>query len=143
MAEVLGAAASVEAAREEIDRGHARFAAGMTAGDSHGLLSLMTDDIRLMPPLHGEVHGHHAAQMYFTHFFSQVRIVEIHETHRDVMISGDLANEIVHFAWTTAPAAGGAPRKDDGHYVSIWRRQPDASWKMAVSIWNSSLAPHQ
>ena len=42
---------------------------------------------------------------------------------------------------TTLNDATGATTIIEGKYVTIWRRQPDQSWKVAVDIWNSDGTP--
>ncbi len=42
---------------------------------------------------------------------------------------------------TTLNDATGAITIIKGKYVTIWRRQPDQSWKVAVDIWNSDGTP--
>jgi ketosteroid isomerase-like protein len=37
--------------------------------------------------------------------------------------------------------AGGKQVSDKGKYVTIWKKQPDKSWKVLVDIFNSDLPP--
>ena len=40
--------------------------------------------------------------------------------------------------FTLTPKASGTPTDDEGKYLLISRRQPDASWRIARHIWNSN-----
>jgi ketosteroid isomerase-like protein len=49
----------------------------------------------------------------------------------DIAESGDLGYTRGSFTLTTAPSADGTPGQGpfEGYYVSIWKKQPDGSWK--------------
>ena len=49
----------------------------------------------------------------------------------DIAESGDLGYTRGSFTLTTGPSADGTPGKGpfEGYYVSIWKKQPDGSWK--------------
>jgi ketosteroid isomerase-like protein len=53
----------------------------------------------------------------------------------DVSRSGDLGYTIGLYQARTTPA-GGRPVITTGKYVTIWRRQVDGSWKVALDIGN-------
>jgi ketosteroid isomerase-like protein len=54
--------------------------------------------------------------------------------------SGDLG-----YTWGTyeyhAPAKDGADRVGTGHYVTVWRRQPDGHWKFVLDTGNPGPSP--
>jgi ketosteroid isomerase-like protein len=37
----------------------------------------------------------------------------------------------------TAPDPGGELLATSGRYVTVWRKEPDGSWKCVVDIWNT------
>jgi ketosteroid isomerase-like protein len=53
----------------------------------------------------------------------------------EVAASGDLAYSWGWFAWTPVPGGplDGKPAAT-GYYVSIWKKQPDGSWKWVVDL---------
>jgi ketosteroid isomerase-like protein len=57
----------------------------------------------------------------------------------DVLVGGDLAVETGTYEWTVQPKKGKA-MLDKGNYVTVWRRQPDGSWKIVRDISNSDRA---
>jgi quercetin dioxygenase-like cupin family protein len=65
----------------------------------------------------------------------------------EVNSSEDLAYEVGSYSVTLAmqTQSGSQTINDTGKYVTIWKRQADGSWKLAVDIWNSDLpaAPPQ
>ena len=61
-------------------------------------------------------------------------------TRADIAESGDLG-------WTTGTYASESPGPDgetlrgEGVYVSIWRSQPDGSWRVVMDLGNPTAAP--
>jgi len=47
--------------------------------------------------------------------------------------AGDLAYEMGTFSMTMS-GPDGTPAPEHGHYLVVWRKQPDGAWKVAVDI---------
>jgi uncharacterized protein (TIGR02246 family) len=56
----------------------------------------------------------------------------------EVARSGDLAYEYGTYSLVTE-AKKGKPTEEKGKYVTVWRKQPDGSWKVAADIDNVGL----
>jgi len=56
---------------------------------------------------------------------------------------GDLAYVRGTYLITMTVAGVSEPMTDDGKYLSILKKQPDATWLFTIDIWNSDLPPSQ
>jgi uncharacterized protein (TIGR02246 family) len=119
-------------AEAEVREAVARWTATAAAKDAEGFLSFYTDDAVLMvadaPDLEGTeaLAGVVAAMMQdpaFSLRFGSDRIVAAR--------SGDLAYETGHYTLTMS-GPDGDPTTEKGHYVVVWRKQTDGSWKVAL-----------
>jgi ketosteroid isomerase-like protein len=107
-------------------------------GDVDGLVSLVLDDIVSMGPNDTTVYGKAEYRSWWEEYFQYFRLVAWSEPERSVVINGDFATEISGYMIAVAPMSGGTRIRDDGRTMSIWKRQPDDSWKMWQTIWNST-----
>ncbi len=55
----------------------------------------------------------------------------------DIRLEGDYAIEWWSAVTRLTPKAGGADIEDKNKGLWVWQRQPDGSWKLLWSIWNS------
>ena len=56
----------------------------------------------------------------------------------DVAASGDLGYSIGTYQFQML-MPDGSPMSDHGKYTTIWKKQTDGSWKVAVDIYNSDV----
>jgi ketosteroid isomerase-like protein len=54
------------------------------------------------------------------------------------VIDGDYAVEISGYMIAVVPVSGSGRIRDDGRALTVWKRQPDGSWKIWQTIWNST-----
>jgi len=89
----------------------------------------------MMPPNAPAVRGHEALTAAGDPFppFSDFR-----QESLEMEGFGDLAFSRDEYSVTIAPP-GKPVFKDKGKVITIWRKQPDGSWKMFREIWNSDL----
>lgn len=127
-------------AREAIRQLDAAMMGAAKARDAAALVAAFyAPDAVLMPPNHPEVKGKKAIQAFFQGLMDQgVTAVKL-ET-RVTADAGDLAYGRGRYTLTIEPA-GGAPMRDVGKFVVVYRRQPDRQWRAVADIFNSDSAP--
>ncbi len=112
------------------------FDAALNSRDLERLLDLYSDvAVRLPPdadPLEGKESIGNALQQWFddTETATHTMVVV------DAQVSGDLAFARGTWESTETPKRGDGPKRLDGAWISVRRRQPDGSWKTIIEIWN-------
>jgi len=115
-----------------------RLLSGLRDDNPDSVLAVMTDDLVIMPPNEPILNGKAAVRTWYAGLLTQVRTNSLTVTDREVQLNGDLATEVSAFEWVMAPVAGGPPIIDRGHYIQVWRRQPDGRWLLSRELWNSA-----
>lgn len=132
--------ADTAAVKAAVEAANARFLDAFKRGDRAGMLANYADDAVVMMPNEEAWRGREAFEKGFAKLLEQVSYREGSATTVDIMRAGDLAIETGTFAWTLQAKAG-PEIKDKGKYLTVWRHQPDGSWKIVRDINNSDLAP--
>ena len=114
------------------------WAQAAKAGDVETLALSVAEDIVAMSPNDTTVYGRAEYRSWWEEYFQYFRITALDEPERSVIVHGDFALE--HSAYMIAIVAvnGGSRIRDDGRTLTIWKHQPDDSWKMWQTIWNST-----
>ena len=133
-----GASTDSATVRTAIEAANARFLDAFKRGDKAGLVANYTEDAILMMANEEAWRGRGGIEKGFAGLLSQVSFKDGATKTEDVMLAGDLAAETGTFWWTLQPKAG-AEIKDKGKYLTVWKRQPDGSWKIVRDINNSDL----
>jgi uncharacterized protein (TIGR02246 family) len=112
-----------------------KWNAATEAQDLPALLSMVTDDVIVLPPGRPPVRGKSELGALYTQAFSRFRM-EQDSTFAEIVLAGDWA-----FAWgadavVLTPAAGGEPIRVSGSAVSILKREADGAWRLARGINN-------
>ncbi|MGB7730403.1 MAG: DUF4440 domain-containing protein [Candidatus Acidiferrum sp.] len=55
--------------------------------------------------------------------------------------SGELGYTSGTYTWTFKDASG-KPASDKGKYLTVWKKQPDGSWKVLLDMFNTDLPPN-
>ena len=99
-------------------------------GDAAGCAAVFAEDALLLPPNQPMLRGKQAIQALI-----QGWIDTIGGTMSNPMMEfggeGDLAYQVATYAFTDTKTP------DQGKFVEIFRRQPDGSWKVYLTIYNS------
>ena len=127
--------ASIEQA---IDAANEKFVNALKAGDVPTAMANYASDAVVMMPNEPAWQGTDAISNGFKGFLSQMTITEFAVMPNQVVVGGDLAVETGGGEWTFQPKSG-APIKDKVKYVTVWKKQPDGSWKIIRDINNSDL----
>ena len=122
--------------RPAIDSANARFDSALDAGDTATLLGLYGDDAIVMPPNTEASHGRAEIAKAFGGMTSGMKFSGTKLTTTDLIVSGDYAMETGTYEMTVTPK-GAKAVKDVGKYETVWKKQPDGSWKLIRDIWNS------
>ena len=106
------------------------------AKDLDKLVAAYAPDAVYLPPHHVAVHGRDAIREYLkgplAHGVTDLRF-EVTYIRRD----GELAYDVGRY--TMSVPHDGKRRRDEGKYLTVWRRQPDGRWHIAADAWSSDL----
>lgn len=134
-------AAAPDPAREEvaIRATDAHWLAAAHAKDLDQTLSYWTDDVYMMPPGGPALVGKDALRRYVAGAFAIPDFSITWVTDRVwIAKSGDLAYAIgTDTIRVTSP--DGKPVEEHNKAVTVWRKEPDGSWKCAVDVWNAAV----
>jgi ketosteroid isomerase-like protein len=104
------------------------------------LSSLTTEDHIMIAPGWPPIVGKAANDAANGRVFQQFDIVETW-TPVETVVAGDWAYQRGTFTVAATPKAGGATNRTSGHFLRIYRRQPDGAWRMIRDMFNSEQAP--
>jgi uncharacterized protein (TIGR02246 family) len=119
------------------------FRAAVNAGDATAVAAVYASDASLLPPNLPVQRGRAAIRTFWGGLLDAYTVT--FEISPDIIEGrGDLAYDMGHYRFTAVPKSKSAPGiADEGKFVDILKKQPDGTWKYAVDIYNSSLAPHR
>jgi ketosteroid isomerase-like protein len=104
------------------------------------ILSFWTDDARVLAPGLPAVSGKAELRSYVE---GALAIPGFHITwttsEASLSPDGQLAYLLSRNA-VTMPGPAGQPVTTNGRALTVWRREPDGSWRCAVDIWNAEGA---
>ena len=107
------------------------------ARDIDKLVSLLDAETVWMPPNDTSLYGPAEVEDCWKDYFEYFRITAITEPERELTICGELAIEHTTYMIAITPMKGETRIRDNGRMLTIWKQQPDGSWKMWRAIWNS------
>ena len=114
------------------------WAAAAATGDFERALAYWTDDAIVLPPDQPAVIGKAEIRAFVQHAASnpgfsiswEPELVQVSE-------SGDMGYMVERNRMTFTDA-NGSVQTLNGKAVTIWRKQPDGSWKCVVDTWNGN-----
>jgi uncharacterized protein (TIGR02246 family) len=111
-------------------------------GDATGAVANYTDDAVVLFPNAPAWQGKAATQKAMGDMMGQMTFKDPTFHTVDVVVSGDMAVETGTYAWTMVPKKG-KPIKDEGKYLTVWKKQADGSWKIIRDMNNTNLPAGQ
>jgi len=133
---------SVEADIAAIEECGNLYALALETGDLELWLSLHTDDIVKMGPDAPSVLGLEQLRAHMEPAFDNFTF-EMTINTEEAQVSGDLGFARGTYTLSMTPKAGGETisAMPDGKFLTIWKRQPDGSWKASHDCYNSNVPP--
>jgi uncharacterized protein (TIGR02246 family) len=114
-----------------------RATAANNAGDVEGWVALFEEGAVYMPPGSPEVTTadglREAAKAGFSRYTADIRILP-----SELTVLGDWAFSRSKVSGTVMPKAGGKPITIDVKQLTVYRRQPDGTWRIARLMNNSN-----
>jgi uncharacterized protein (TIGR02246 family) len=129
-------AASVDAlaeARSAIEKGNAQWSEGWAKGDAAMVASIFAEDGVQLSGSGKLIKGRQQImERQKTAMAGADPGVKVTVTTTNVWLDGDTAYETGKYKYEYTEK--GKPGKDEGRYVTIWKRQKDGSWKLAMDM---------
>ena len=141
---VFSPALAVEKAQEEADIQaikdiDAKWAAAQNTGDIESIMSLLTDDVIMLWANEPIKEGKEAVRNSILADHKENTYENTKATVVEVRLAGDWAFARGTWSGTDTPKAGGESMQFIGKWIDIFERQPDGSWKVSRSMYNSDL----
>ena len=118
--------AEVEARIAEAWRLHEQ---GHLASDRFVAASIYTDDVWFRWDQGRETRSRVAMEDFYTDLYDAGRIVDIGYISDEIIVCGAAAHEVGHYHVTTEANGERITRRE--HHMSLWREQPDGTWKLS------------
>jgi uncharacterized protein (TIGR02246 family) len=128
-------AADIGAAREEIGQLINSWVEASNAGDADKIVSLLADDCVIIPPNAPPLIGKEAVRKDEQQSYDQYTY-QGDETILDFHVCGDYAFSRGTWTQNQTPKAGGESKKQNGHFMDIYQKQSDGSWKLFMNAWS-------
>jgi ketosteroid isomerase-like protein len=129
----------IEAERAALLQADAAWAQAASAKDLDGTISFLADGASTFPPNATMVTGEVALrELWAEEFATPGFAVSWQASTAEVSAGGDLGYTVGTYEGTMNDPEGN-PVTDRGKYVTVWKKQPDGSWKAVADIWNSDL----
>lgn len=118
------------AIKQQILQQEARWNQAYAKGDADALASMYADDAALANPGENLVRGKDAIRKATADFAADPNLSVAFSANRvEVAQSGDLAYSRGQYTLTMTNPATKQPEMSTGHYLTVWKKQPDGSWK--------------
>ena len=106
----------------------------VNSNDREQIMSLVAEDLEMIPPGEQPVKGAEAHQLlrgFFDSFTLRLKSPTL-----ELILSGDWAFRRYAYQLTLTSKDGGDSVTHEGQGIHMFRRQSDGSWKFAKDIWN-------
>ncbi|HEY6060129.1 MAG TPA: SgcJ/EcaC family oxidoreductase [Gemmatimonadales bacterium] len=120
------------AVRRVIDVQNQAWAEATRAGDAAAIARIFADSgVELSLRAGKTWKGRAAIQELFTQMYQNPHATEAVVQTDQVIFDGPTAIEYGHYRFTY-PSKDGQPQVDSGHYVVVWRKQADGTWRILL-----------
>jgi uncharacterized protein (TIGR02246 family) len=125
--------ADAAAARRSIQAGNAAYIAAFKLADANALAQVYDLEGARLNEGGTVTHGRRAIEEEVGRFVSKVGPVRVMLETREVWLVNSTAYETGVWSYTFHPK-GQAEQRIGGHYVTVWKRQPDNGWKILADM---------
>ncbi len=115
------------------------YSASLLAGDTDRWISLWTEDGVQLPPDAPMVVGRSAMLVDLSNWLVTTTVTIHLINTQEVQVAGDWAYASGTYVASFELKAGGPPVEIDGKFFTIFKQQPDGSWKIHRDIFNSNV----
>jgi uncharacterized protein (TIGR02246 family) len=123
--------ANADSVKQAIKADEAKWNQQIKAKDTEGLASHYTDDAYFVGPGGAPSDGSTAIRQFYANGLTDPALdVNIASDKIDVAASGDMAYSRGHYTEKYTDRKTGKIMTDKGSYLSVYKKQPDGSWKM-------------
>jgi ketosteroid isomerase-like protein len=133
-----GAPNDVASVQRAIDSAETRFSTALMKGDTAGISSIYADDAVILAPNMKAARDRASRSQMHAAMLKDVTYPSVSLKSEDLIVSGDYGIETGAYRMTIQPK-GAKPMEDVGKFISIWKKQPDGSWKMIRDMFSSDL----
>jgi ketosteroid isomerase-like protein len=131
----------IEAERTAIRNADAEWSKAAAAKDADGFTAFVVENGSILIPNAPIRTGSEAIRQWASETMANPGFaVSWQATAAEVSAAGDLGYTVGTYDFTLHDPQGN-PMTDRGKYVTVWKKQPDGKWKVAVDIFNSDLPP--
>ena len=128
-----GDSEALAAVRKAIDKGNAQWSEGWAKGDAAMVAAIFAEDGVQLTSSGKVIKGREQIQERQKAAMAGADPgVKVTVTTTNVWLDGDTAYETGTYKYEYTEK--GKPGKDEGRYVTIWKRQKDGSWKLAMDM---------
>ena len=129
----------MKAAKEALRQADIAWSATAEAQELDKLVAYFLDDALFMAPNAPALKGKAAIREVLSHFFEIPGFsIKWQPTYVEISSSGDLAYTIGTNVMTFE-GPDGKPIVDNGKYTTIWKKDADGTWKVAVDMFNTNM----
>jgi ketosteroid isomerase-like protein len=111
------------------------FSDAVSTGGSAAWVSWFAEDGAIIQQGMGEIRGHAAITSAVGYLDDPLVSLTWEPARAEIALSGDLGWTTGTYVYQSGDSLGTQTRSE-GLYVSIWRRQPDGTWKVVMDLGN-------
>ena len=126
-----------EADLKAIDQVREKHVAALNASDANAWVSEFTEDAVRMPPNAPADFGKEAIGAHAQGYLSRFRVKLAFDVD-EVRVLDEWAFERGEYSVVLDPSAGGSSLTDTGKYITLYKREPSGTWRIARDIWNTN-----
>ena len=119
-----------------------KYANSLLAGDPDQWIQNWEEDCIQMPPGGPMNIGKQMLYESISAWLEEYQVTDLKPEEFQIQETGDWAFSYGNYSYRLTPADGSPPYVYHGKALTIYRRQPDGSWKIKLDCFNSNTPDH-